>query len=110
VVVDLLPRERPEQRDELGAQRRPANHELEVVASAVMVRPVEAREGNPIVQPSQKPLVPDVHFKRDLRLFAVPADVALGDQKPEDQTFFEIGSKLLQLVTSADLVSPVGFP
>jgi hypothetical protein len=93
VVVDLLPGQLAQQRDQLRAKGRPSDHELQIVAAAVSIGPVQSRPANPIVEPEKKALVADVHSQGDLRLLAVAAEMPVRHEEPEDEPFLEVGKE-----------------
>ena len=65
-------------------QRPPACHPLEEHAVTVLVGAVELRAREPLDEPAQQPLVAHVHLQRHLRLAAVAAEGAFGDQEAGD--------------------------
>jgi hypothetical protein len=61
----------------------------------VVVRPVEPRAWDALLQPAHQRLVPDVHPQGDLRLAAVPAEVAVSYEQAHDEPFLERGEAYL---------------
>ena len=72
-------------------ERAAAGHPLEIVAVAVVIRPVELAAWKPRLEPAEQSLVAYVHAQGDLRLTPITAEVALADEDPEQQAALEVG-------------------
>jgi hypothetical protein len=80
-------------RDHLATEAVAASHPLVVVPAAVVVGAVEPAPRDGRDQPSEEPLVPEVHPQGDLRLAAIPAEVPLPDQQAEQEADRQVGGE-----------------
>jgi hypothetical protein len=85
-----------EERHEPGAERLTAHHPLEVAATSMVIRSVQATSGYPFNQPVEQRLVIGVHPERHVGLSAVPAEVPLSDQHTDQEAGVE-GLQVLRI-------------
>ncbi|MHB1808359.1 MAG: hypothetical protein ACYCU0_03585 [Solirubrobacteraceae bacterium] len=84
VRVEIVAEDGLDDREDFLDERVAARHPLIIGASAVRVRPIEARAWKSSVKPAKERLVSGVHSQRYLGVASVAAEMALSDQYPRN--------------------------
>ena len=90
VGVDVGSEIRFENWEKVLGESAAAGHPLEIVAVAVVIRPVKLAARKSRLEPAEQSLVAYVHAQGDLRLTPITTEVALADEDPEQQAALEV--------------------